>query len=72
LPYIYDLLAEEGVCLGGSSAINIAGAVLMAKELGPGHKIVTILCDYGTRYQSKIYNPTYLKARNLPVPGWLR
>jgi cysteine synthase len=72
LPYIYDLLAKEGICLGGSSAINIAGAVSMAKELGPGHKIVTILCDYGTRYQSKIYNPTFLKARKLPVPGWLR
>lgn len=72
LPYIFDLLKTEGVCLGGSSAINIAGAVALARELGPGHKIVTILCDYGTRYQSKIYNPTFLRARNLPVPGWLR
>lgn len=72
LPYIFDLLKTEGVCLGGSSAINIAGAVALARELGPGHKIVTILCDNGTRYQSKIYNPTFLRARNLPVPGWLR
>ncbi len=72
LPYIFDLLTDEGICLGGSSAINIAGAVALAKELGPGHKIVTVLCDFGTRYQSKIYNPTFLKARKLPVPGWLR
>lgn len=72
LPYIYDLLLEEGLCLGGSSAINIAGAVMLAKELGPGKTIVTILCDYGTRYQSKIYNPTFLHARGLPVPSWIR
>lgn len=72
LPYIFSLLTDEGICLGGSSAINIAGAVALARELGPGHKIVTVLCDYGTRYQSKIYNPTFLKAKNLPVPGWLR
>lgn len=72
LPHIYNLLSEEGLCLGGSSAINIAGAVELAKELGPGHCIVTILCDYGTRYQSKIYNPVFLRARDLPVPSWIR
>ena len=72
LPYIFDLLSEEGLCLGGSSAINIAGAIELAKELGPGHTIVTILCDYGVRYQSKIYNPVFLKARGLPVPDWIR
>lgn len=72
LPYIYDLLKHEGICLGGSSAINIAGAVKVAETLGPGHKIVTILCDYGTRYQSKIYNPTFLQSRGLPSPDWLR
>ena len=72
LPLIFDLLRNEGLCLGGSSAINIAGAVEMAKELGPGHKIVTILCDYGTRYQSKVYNPVFLKSKGLPVPDWIR
>jgi len=72
LPYIYDLLNKEGICLGASSAINIAGAVDMAKEMGPGHTIVTILCDNGTRYQSKVYNPSYLKARGLPTPDWIR
>jgi len=72
LPYIYDLLLEEGLCLGGSSAINIAGAVELAKEMGPGHCIATILCDYGTRYQSKIYNPVLLKSKGLPVPSWIR
>ena len=72
LPFIYDLLQEEGLCLGGSSAINVAGAVKMAQELGPGHKVVTILCDYGTRYQSKIYNPVFLKSKGLPAPDWLR
>lgn len=71
LPMVFDLLAEEGLCLGGSSAINIAGAARMAKELGPGHTIVTILCDYGTRYQSKLYNPEFLKSKGLPVPNWL-
>ncbi len=71
LPMIFCLLAEEGLCLGGSSAINIAGAARMAKELGPGHTIVTILCDYGTRYQSKLYNPEFLKSKGLPVPNWL-
>ncbi|MCL4158800.1 UNVERIFIED_CONTAM: hypothetical protein GTU68_036703 [Idotea baltica] len=72
LPYIYDLLKEEGICLGGSSAINIAGAVKLAEELGPGHKVVTILCDYGTRYQSKIYNPVFLRSKGLPTPDWIR
>jgi len=72
LPYIYDLLQEEGLCLGGSSAINVAGAVKMAQELGPGHTIVTILCDYGTRYQSKIYNPVFLRSKGLPTPSWMR
>ena len=67
---IYQLLKHEGICLGGSSAINMAGAVKMARELGPGHTIVTILCDYGDRYQSKIYNPTFLRRRGLPTPDW--
>lgn len=71
LPYVFDLLAHEGLCLGGSSAINIAGAVRLARELGPGHTIVTILCDYGTRYQSKLFNPAFLRRRGLPVPAWL-
>ncbi len=71
LPYIFDLLQYEGLCLGGSSAINIAGAVRLAHELGPGHTIVTILCDYGTRYQSKLFNPSFLRRKKLPVPSWL-
>jgi cysteine synthase A len=71
LPILFDLLEHEGLCLGGSSGINIAGAVRMAKEMGPGHTIVTVLCDYGNRYQSKLFNPDFLRARNLPVPGWL-
>ena len=71
LPIVFDLLADEGLCLGGSSGINIAGAIRMARALGPGHTIVTILCDYGTRYQSKLFNPDFLRARGLPVPGWL-
>ena len=71
LPIVFDLLAEEGLCLGGSSGINIAGAVRMAREMGPGHTIVTILCDYGTRYQSKLYNPAFLREKGLPVPPWL-
>jgi cysteine synthase A len=71
LPIVFDLLAEEGLCLGGSSGINVAGAIRMAREMGPGHTIVTILCDYGTRYQSKLWNPEFLRSRNLPVPGWL-
>ena len=71
LPYIFDLLKHEGLCLGGSSAINVAGAVRMAREMGPGHTIVTILCDYGDRYQSKLFNPSFLKEKSLPVPDWL-
>ncbi len=71
LPFVYDLVEEEGLCLGGSSGINIAGAVRLARELGPGHTIVTILCDYGTRYQSKLFNPAFLSEKELPVPEWL-
>ena len=71
LPYVFDLLEEEGLCLGGSSGVNIAGAVRMAKEMGPGHRIVTILCDYGTRYQSKLFNPDFLHEKKLPVPDWM-
>lgn len=71
LPYVFDLLQHEGLCLGGSSGINIAGAVRLARDLGPGHTIVTILCDYGTRYQSKLFNPEFLRSKDLPVPTWL-
>ena len=71
LPIIYDLMAHEGLYLGGSSAINIAGAVEMAKDMGPGHRIVTILCDSGQRYQSKVWNPEFLASKNLPIPSWL-
>ncbi|MBE8220065.1 MAG: pyridoxal-phosphate dependent enzyme, partial [Alphaproteobacteria bacterium] len=71
LPIIFDLLREEGLCLGGSSGINIAGAIRMAKDMGAGHTIVTILCDYGTRYQSKLFNPDFLRERGLPTPSWL-
>jgi len=71
LPIVFDLLRHEGLCLGGSSGINIAGAMQMARELGPNHTIVTILCDYGTRYQSKLFNPAFLRSQNLPVPDWL-
>ena len=68
---IFDLLEHEGLCLGGSSGINVAGAVRLAKDLGPGHTIVTILADYGTRYQSKLFNPAFLREKKLPVPHWL-
>ena len=71
LPIVFDLLADEGLCLGGSSGINIAGAMRMARDMGPGHTIVTILCDYGNRYQSKLFNPGFLKEKGLPVPEWL-
>jgi cysteine synthase A len=71
LPYLFDLLEYEGLCLGGSSGINIAGAVRLAKDLGPGKTIVTMLCDYGNRYQSKLFNPAFLKSKELPVPHWL-
>jgi len=68
---VFDLLEHEGLCLGGSSGINVAGAIHLARELGPGHTIVTVLCDYGTRYQSKLFNPDFLREKGLPVPGWL-
>ncbi len=71
LPIVFDLLAHEGLCMGGSTGINIAGAIRLARELGPGHTIVTILCDYGTRYQSKLFNPAFLREKDLPVPEWL-
>ncbi len=71
LPVIYDLLKHEGLCMGGSTGINVAGAIRLAKQMGPGHTIVTILCDYGQRYQSKLFNPDFLRARNLPVPEWM-
>lgn len=71
LPLVFDLLQHEGLAMGGSTAINIAGAIKMAEELGPGHTIVTILCDWGHRYQSKLYNPAFLREKNLPVPSWL-
>ncbi len=71
LPLVFDMLEEEGICLGGSSGINIAGAMRMARDMGPGKTIVTILCDYGNRYQSKLYNPAFLKEKGLPVPAWL-
>lgn len=71
LPYVFDLMEHEGLCLGSSSGINVAGAVRLARELGPGKTIVTILCDYGNRYQSKLFNPEFLRSKDLPVPGWL-
>ncbi|MFQ5773587.1 MAG: cysteine synthase A [Kiloniellaceae bacterium] len=71
MPYIFDAFEHEGLCLGGSSGINLAGAARLAEQLGPGHTIVTVLCDYGTRYQSRQFNPTFLREKNLPVPEWL-
>lgn len=71
LPIVFDLLQHEGLCLGSSSGINVAGAIAMAKDMGPGHTIVTVLADYGTRYNSKLFNPAFLKDLGLPVPGWL-
>ena len=71
LPIVFDLLREEGLCVGGSSGINVAGAVRLARELGPGHTVVTILCDGGARYQSKLFNPDFLRSKALPVPAWL-
>jgi cysteine synthase A len=71
LPIVFDLLMEEGLCMGGSTGINVAGAVRLARELGPGKTIVTILCDLGTRYQSKLWNPAFLKEKGLPSPDWL-
>ena len=71
LNVIYDMVEHEGLVMGGSTGINVAGAIRMAKDLGPGHTIVTILCDQGSRYQSKIFNPQFLKERGFPVPKWL-
>jgi cysteine synthase A len=71
LGIVFDLLENEGLCMGGSTGINIAGAIRLAREMGPGHTIVTILCDYGMRYQSKLYNPEFLRSKNLPVPDWM-
>lgn len=72
LNVIYDMVLTEGLCMGGSAGINVAGAVRMAKDLGPGHTIVTILCDYGNRYQSKIFNPEFLQSKDLPIPPWMK
>jgi cysteine synthase A len=71
VPIIFDLMEHEGLCLGGSSGINVAGAIRLAKEMGPGHTIVTVLADSGTRYQSKLFNPEFLRSKKLPVPGWI-
>ena len=71
IPIAFDLLEHEGLCMGGSTGINVAGAMRLARELGPGHTIVTILCDFGNRYQSKMFNPAFLRAKDLPVPAWL-
>ncbi|MBT7526345.1 MAG: cysteine synthase A, partial [Rhodospirillales bacterium] len=71
LPIVFDLLKHEGLCLGGSTGINVGGAIQMAKEMGPGHTIVTVLADFGQRYMSKLFNPAFLKERNLPIPEWL-
>ena len=71
LPIVFDLLKHEGLCVGSSSGVNVAGAIRLARELGPGHTIVTILCDGGQRYQSKLFNPEFLREKNLPVPDWL-
>jgi cysteine synthase len=71
VPLIFDLLEHEGLCLGGSSGINVAGAIRLAQDLGPGHTVVTVLADYGTRYQSKLFNPEFLRSKNLPVPSWM-
>ena len=69
--HCFDLLEHEGLCLGGSSGVNVAGAVRLAREMGPGSTIVTVLCDYGTRYQSKLFNPLFLREKGLPIPEWL-
>jgi cysteine synthase A len=71
VPLIFDLLEHEGLCVGSSSGINVAGAIRLARELGPGHTIVTVLADYGTRYQTKLFNPDFLRSKRLPVPRWL-
>jgi cysteine synthase A len=71
IPLVFDLIEHEGLCLGGSSGINVAGAIRLARELGPGRTIVTVLCDYATRYQSRLFNPAFLREKSLPVPAWL-
>jgi len=71
LPIVFDMLENEGLCMGASTGVNVAGAIRMAREMGPGHTIVTVLCDYGTRYQSKLFNPDFLREKGLPTPGWL-
>jgi cysteine synthase A len=71
VPLIFDLIEHEGLCMGGSTGINVAGAMRLAREMGPGHTIVTVLCDSGTRYQSKLFNPVFLREKGLPVPPWL-
>ena len=71
VPIIYELLEHEGLCLGGSTGINVAGAIRLARQLGPGKTIVTVLCDSGNRYQSKLFNPQFMRSKNLPVPQWL-
>ena len=71
LPVVFDLLANEGLCMGGSTGINVAGAIRLAREMGPGHTIVTILCDYGTRYASKLYDAEFLRGKGLPLPVFL-
>jgi cysteine synthase A len=71
VPILFDLIEHEGLCMGGSTGINVAGAIRLAKDVGPGHVIVTILADYGTRYQSKLFNPAFLREKRLPVPEWL-
>jgi cysteine synthase A len=71
LPVVFDLLQDEGLCMGLSTGINVAGAIRLARDLGPGHTIVTVLCDYGNRYQSKIFNPEFLRGKGLPTPPWL-
>jgi cysteine synthase A len=71
LDIVFALTSEEGLCVGASTGVNVAGAMRLARELGPGHTIVTILCDSGTRYQSRLFNPAYLEGKSLPVPAWL-
>ena len=71
LPIVFELIQEEGICVGGSTGINIAGAIRLARQLGPGHTIVTVLADFGTRYQSKLFNPDFLRTKSLPVPDWM-
>lgn len=68
---VFDLLKEEGLCMGASTGVNIAGAMELAREMGPGHTIVTVLCDFGSRYQSRLYNPEFLRSKDLPVPDWM-